>query len=162
LEAELQRFTPAYQTALRHAVFDRLNLVLGDFAADMEFVSAVFGWMTGSQAGWDQFFHDWYCGAASATRADQSPQAALYADVSFAPVRAGLEARTGAGNGEFLSHPYFQRPSPHTMIIEEVEALWAPIAERDDWSLFEAKLQQVAEIRDALKLTCHRPVAGAD
>jgi uncharacterized protein YdiU (UPF0061 family) len=150
LETELRRFVPAYQTGLREALFERLNLVFGGFEADLQFTSAIFGWLTETQAGWDQFFHDWYCGAASAERAAQSPQAALYAQTAFAPLRAGLEARTGSGNHEVLRQAYFQRVTPHTMVIEDVEALWAPIAERDDWSLFDAKLAQVAELRAAL------------
>jgi len=36
-----------------------------------------------------------------------------------------------------------------TMLIDEVEALWAPIAERDDWSLFETKLRDIAALREA-------------
>ena len=46
-------------------------------------------------------------------------------------------------------HPYFQRPSPCTMLIDEVEAIWQPIAEADDWSAFNAKLAAIAEMRDA-------------
>jgi hypothetical protein len=38
------------------------------------------------------------------------------------------------------------------MLIEEVEAIWAPIAERDDWSLFQAKLAAITEMADAIKL----------
>ncbi len=157
LEAELTKFVGAYQHGLRDALFTRLNLVPGAFEADLEFASQLFGWMTQTQAGWDQFFHDWYCGAASAERAAASPQASLYTDASFAPVRAGLETRAPSDAAEQLSHPYFQRPTPHTMLIDEVEALWAPIAERDDWSLFETKIAQVAELKDAMGL--HRSVA---
>jgi len=35
------------------------------------------------------------------------------------------------------------------MLIEEVEALWAPIAERDDWTLFHAKLEDIELMRQA-------------
>jgi uncharacterized protein YdiU (UPF0061 family) len=150
LEAGLQRFGTAYQAGLRHSMFGRLNLAPGDLAADLEFLQALFDWLTQSQAGWDQFFHDWYCGEASAARAQQSPQAALYADAAFAPVHDGLAARTASGMDKILAHPYWARPTPHTMLIDEVEALWAPIAERDDWSAFEAKLAQMAEMREAL------------
>lgn len=150
LEKELARFVNAYQVGLRDALFRRLRLMAGAFEMDLEFCSALFGWLTESQAGWDQFFHDWYGGGASAARAAQSPQAALYAQDAFAPVRAGLEARTGAGADAALALPYFQRSKPHTMLIDEVENLWAPIADRDDWSLFEAKVAQLAELRDAL------------
>jgi uncharacterized protein YdiU (UPF0061 family) len=37
-------------------------------------------------------------------------------------------------------HPYWTAPAPQTLLIEDVEAVWAPIAEADDWSLFEAKV----------------------
>ena len=149
LEAELQRFGAAYQTGLRDGVFGRLNLIPGDWTADIEFLSDLFGWLSTTRAGWDQFFHDWYCGAAGAQRAAASPQAALYADAAFSPIRTAIEARTGANGAEFLRHPYFQLPTPVTMLIDEVEALWAPIAERDDWSLFEAKIRDVAALREA-------------
>ena len=35
------------------------------------------------------------------------------------------------------------------MLIDEVEAIWAPIAEGDDWSAFERKLGEIARLRDA-------------
>jgi uncharacterized protein YdiU (UPF0061 family) len=150
LETELKRFVPAYQTALRDRLFERLNLVPGAFEPDLEFASALFGWLTDTKAGWDQFFHDWVCGEASARRAAASPQAALYAHGAFAPIRDGLEKRTAGDPSKALAHTYFQRARPHTMLIDDVESLWAPIAERDDWSLFEAKLGQVGELREAL------------
>jgi serine/tyrosine/threonine adenylyltransferase len=151
LEEELKRFAPAYQQGLRNAMFGRLNLVLGDFDDDLAFLQSLFDWLTQTKAGWDQFFHDWYCGAASAERAGASPQAMLYAEPAFAPVREGLEKRTGAGSAERLAHGYWRRATPHTMLIDEVEALWAPIAERDDWSLFDNKLGDIAELRHALE-----------
>jgi hypothetical protein len=38
------------------------------------------------------------------------------------------------------------------MLIDEVEAIWAPIAEKDDWSALERKLAQIAEMREAYGL----------
>ncbi len=35
------------------------------------------------------------------------------------------------------------------MLIDEVEAIWAPIAEHDDWSLFTAKLAAIEAMADA-------------
>lgn len=152
LEAALARFAPAYQDALRARVFARLGLVGGDSGADLAFLQDLFDWLTHSRAGWDQFFHDWTGGAASAARADDSPQAALYAEPAFTGVRAGLEARTPDDSASRLAHPYFRRAQPVTMLIDEVERLWAAIAERDDWSLFEAKLVAVGQLKDALDL----------
>jgi hypothetical protein len=38
------------------------------------------------------------------------------------------------------------------MLVAEVEALWAPIAERDDWAPVEAKLAAIRRMGEA-----HRP-----
>lgn len=159
LETELARFGAAYQEGLRAMVFARLGLGQGEIGPDMEFLSDMFGWLTESQTGWDQFFHDWRGGGASAERAAKSPQAALYAETSFAPVRAGLDARTHADAAAALRHPYFQAARPVSLVIDEVEALWAPIAERDDWSAFEAKLSHIVQLKEALGRGCHVAVA---
>ncbi|MGH6951037.1 MAG: protein adenylyltransferase SelO family protein, partial [Vitreimonas sp.] len=149
LEAQLKRFAPAYQEGLRAQVFRRLGLTSGVLSADLDFLSAMFAWLTDTQAGWDEFFHDWRGGGAGAQRAAASPQAALYAQPGFIGVRDGLEARSTEA-ATALAHPYFARPTPVSLVIEEVEALWAAIAERDDWSLFEAKLADIAALREAL------------
>jgi hypothetical protein len=36
------------------------------------------------------------------------------------------------------------------MLIEEVEAIWAAIAEADDWAPFEAKVAAIRQMGDAL------------
>ena len=48
-----------------------------------------------------------------------------------------------------MDHPYFQGPKPCTMLIDEVEALWEPIAAEDDWRPLQAKLAAIAEMRAA-------------
>jgi hypothetical protein len=35
------------------------------------------------------------------------------------------------------------------MLIEEVEAIWSPIAASDDWSLFHQKLASITEMAEA-------------
>lgn len=150
LEAELVRFAPAYQRALRHTMFARLHLAEGAFEADLEFLQQMFSWLTESQAGCDQFFHDWHSGGASVARAAVSPQADFYARADFATIRAGLDARTPADAAKVLALPYLQRARPCGMLLDEVEAIWAAIAEQDDWSLFEAKLADIAKMKSAL------------
>jgi hypothetical protein len=84
----------------------------------------------------------------SAERAARSPAAVHYATEAFAPLREALAAHAPA-HGLRLDHPYFARVRPVTLRIEEVEAIWAPIAERDDWSLLYATLDAIAEMADA-------------
>ncbi len=153
LEKEMTRYVPAFQAALVDRLFARLKLKRGAEDDDLNFIQALFDWLSESRAGWDQFFHDWI--GADAARAAESPQARLYAAPAFAPIRTGLEAR-GAGAP---THPYFERPTPVSLVIEAVEALWAPIAERDDWAPFEAKLAEIETLKQALGMSCHARVA---
>ncbi len=46
-------------------------------------------------------------------------------------------------------HPYWAGSSPETMLIDEVETLWAAIAEHDDWSLFADKIAAVRRMGEA-------------
>ena len=47
------------------------------------------------------------------------------------------------------SHPYWADDAPCTMLIDEVEALWAPIAERDDWAPLHAKVAAIRRMGEA-------------
>lgn len=147
LQAALSKYTASYQAALRTAMFARLGLAEDDQDEDLRFLAALFNWMGESEISWDQFFHDWFC--ADPARAARSPSTALYAREDFAPIRSAFAARQ-ATRPERLAHPYFDRPAPVSLVIEEVEALWAPIAERDDWSLFAQKIADIRALKEAL------------
>ncbi len=51
-----------------------------------------------------------------------------------------------------MQHAYFARSEPQEMLYDEVEALWAAIADGDDWSAFEAKIAAVREAGAAFSL----------
>jgi type II secretory pathway component PulK len=116
---------------------------------DLTFLQGFYGWMTASGASWPQTFFDLYGGEASGTRMKASPQARLYQTGDFAPVQAALGARTPT-HADRLSLPYFQAALPVTMLVDDVEALWDPIAAGDDWSAFDAKMDHLEAARLAL------------
>lgn len=147
LNVELHRYSDYYREGLTAAVFDRLGLARGG-EDDGALVAALLGFLEASRAPFERVFFDWFCGAASQSRAAASPLAALYESAAFADARRGLLAAAPA-RPERLARPYFSRAEPATMLIGEVEALWAPIADRDDWSPLEAKLAAIAEMREA-------------
>ena len=47
------------------------------------------------------------------------------------------------------SHAYWSG-EPCSMLIDEVEAIWAPIADHDDWTLLTAKVAAIRNMGDAL------------
>ena len=146
----LAPYEAAYQQAFAAHTHHLLGLdSAGDLRADLTFLQGFYSWMTASGASWPQTFFDLYGGEASAGRMKASPQAGLYQAAEFAPVREALAARV-ALHVDRLSLPYFQASLPVALLVDDVEALWDPIAAEDDWSAFEAKMEHLETARLAL------------
>lgn len=152
LEPALNTVWPSFRAELPRQILRRLGLVPRDIEADGAFVTDLFGFLAATKAPYEQFFFDWRGGGLSAERAAASPSAQFYASEAFRPVANGLE-QYGPADDLSLDHPYFARQRPRTMLIEEMEAIWAPIAERDDWDLFQTTLAEIAEMRQAYGIT---------
>jgi uncharacterized protein YdiU (UPF0061 family) len=148
LEAALNSFWPSFQHAMWNAALRRLALVSRGDEEDSELVVKIFAFLNDSQIGYEQFWFDWRGGMLSRERAARSPAAEAYNGESFAPLRAALEAYEPVATAN-LDHPYFARALPRTMLIDEMEALWAPIADRDDWSEFHRVLGEIDEMQQA-------------
>ena len=147
LATGLKPYERAYQESFVAHTHALLGIApLDDPQTDTDFLQAFYAWMTQSGASWPQTFFDWLGGRESEARSKASPQASLYTDDSFAPVRDGLLARNPV-RPERLQHSYFQGPSPVSLLIDEVEVVWAPIAEADDWSALYAKLDHIEQAR---------------
>ena len=147
LEQALGAFVPAFRAALVAGVLRRLGLAArGD--TDAPLAQALWDFLGVSQAPFEQVFFDWYGGGASAHRAARSPAAAFYTGAAFDAFRAAMD-RYDASEPVRLAHPYFAGAQPCTMLIDEVERIWAPIAGADDWSVFQAKLAQIGVMADA-------------
>ncbi len=95
---------------------------------------------------WEPFFFDWFGGAASEPRAMAGPRAGLYAGEHATAFRAML-ADFDPDRPERMQNPYFARAEPEELLYDEIEAIWAAIAERDDWAPFDAKLEAVEAAR---------------
>ena len=166
LTEALRAYGDAYQKAMADEFFRRLGLKRKG-AEDYATVTALLRWMTASGAPFEQVLFDWFCGEASAARAAKSPAAAFYETAGFGPVRDLLHTAE-AKRPARLRNDYFARSEPCGMLIDEVEAIWAPIAESDDWSRFEEKLRLIGEMREAYGFEASRyepasisPLSGA-
>ena len=142
----LNRFGPAYQRELVAAMLQRLGLQPREEAADVALVQAAFAALAegGDALRWEPFFFDWFCKEEG--RALGGARGALYDGEAFREFRA-LLAPYAADRPGRLADPYFARAEPEELLYDEIEALWAAIAERDDWSGFQAKLAAIERAR---------------
>ena len=149
----LAGFGANYRDALRGAMIARLGVVPQSLEADTALAGAAFRALAdgGAELGWEPFFFDWFGGRASEARALAGPRAPLYETATFREFRS-LLAAFEPERPERLAHPYFAEPQPQALLIDEIEAIWATIAEKDDWGPFNAKLAALDQAREAIAL----------
>jgi len=135
LTAALETFPHLFQQALRDAIFARLGLETGALDTDMALVTALEQTLSATEAPLDRFWFDWRGGRRPEGYAGFDELAALIARHDPAP---------GARD-----HPYWSDPAPCSMQIDEVEAIWSAIDERDDWAPLDAKIAAVRRMGEA-------------
>ncbi|MGH7010921.1 MAG: protein adenylyltransferase SelO family protein, partial [Caulobacteraceae bacterium] len=133
LSPALEGFAAAYQRQIVAAILARLGLASRSEEEDLELANSAFAALAagGDALRWEPFFFDWFGGLASEARGLAGPRAALYGEAAFQVFREKLRAYA-PDRPERLAAPRFARPEPEELLIEEIEAIWAAIAERDD------------------------------
>ena len=112
LIAAMERFGPLYMAAIGRRWCWRLGVVSRGAEADGTLVAACEATLRETGMSPDAFFF--------AHRGGRDAEGAL------ADALAGYEPVAD-------DHPYWQGEAPQSMLIDEVEAIWAAIAENDDW-----------------------------
>jgi uncharacterized protein YdiU (UPF0061 family) len=137
LIAALEAFPTRYAQAAAEAVLWRLGVLPRDPDSDRALADAVTAALTASAMPIDRFFHDAFGGWL--------PEGEEW--TAFEEVRALLsDYRPRKGR----DHPYWSDAAPCSMLIDEVEAIWSAIADRDDWAPFEAKVAAIRRMGAAL------------
>ncbi|MGO4387009.1 protein adenylyltransferase SelO [Microvirga sp. 2YAF29] len=148
LEAALGAFEPALHEEFPKTILRRLGLRSNGRERDSILARALWTFLHETRAPFEQTFFDWYGGLASGERAKNSPSELIYSQPAFDPLRSALKGYVPRTDLT-LEHPYFARQVPCTLLIDEVEALWKPIAQSDDWSAFNHKLRDIRLMADA-------------
>ena len=136
----LEAFEGHFVKEVQTAMLRRLGLRSGGPEVDDALVAGVFAFLDASKMGFDRFFFDAYGGA---------PKGKGYAGADFVALGRALEVLEPRKSAP-REHVYFTRDEPVTMVIDEVERVWAAIAGEDDWGPFEAKVADVGVMGHAL------------
>ena len=135
LSALLAGWVDRFDEALVDAMLRRLGVVRG--AHDRELAAALVKALASRGRPIDRLFFDW--------RGGRDPGVDLYPGVDFRAL-----ARLVEGRAVPLTHAYWADPQPCSMHIDEVEAIWSAISERDDWQPFEDKVTAVRRMGEAM------------
>ena len=138
----LAAFPERYQAALTTALLTRLGVAPRGGEGDIVLVKAIETALVASKINPDRFWFDWRCG----TRRQPSPADEIYDGADFAAFRAAVAPYAGTAP----THDYWADAGPCTMLVDEVEAIWAPIAEADDWTLLTEKITAIRRMGEAM------------
>jgi uncharacterized protein YdiU (UPF0061 family) len=127
-----------FEKALVRRLLWRLGVEPRDDQSDHDLAAALVEALDSKTATIDAVFFDW--------RGGRDPGADNYPGEHFRKLAGLLSGRECPP-----SHPYWSGESPCSMHIEEVEAIWDAIAERDDWGPFEAKIAAVRRMGEAMR-----------
>ncbi|MGL4541629.1 MAG: protein adenylyltransferase SelO family protein, partial [Polymorphobacter sp.] len=140
LTPALKGFGARYDAALAAALLKRLGVQPLNAVADNAVAVALMTALEASGAGLDSFWFDWRGGTLRRN-------AGAYVHPGFAALAAALENHAPA---DHCTHPYWADAAPCSLLIDEIEAIWTAIAERDDWAPFQAKIAAIRRMGDAL------------
>jgi uncharacterized protein YdiU (UPF0061 family) len=134
-------FEAALEAEVARRVVARLGL-RGRADTDLVLAERALSFLHESQVGFEKFFFDLYAAPLRGPR-----EAAPYAGPRWDVLREVLELYEPAVT-ELPA--YFAGEHPCTLLIDEIEAIWSAIAERDDWGPFEAKVERIRAMGAAL------------
>jgi len=141
LIAALERFPDLYAAAMRRRFCWRLGIAQPDDAHAGALMEAATRAMIAGRVMIDRFFFDWRGGRL------RNPDAAgRYGGEAWDVFREGI---AGLDDEGACVHPYWAGAAPCSMHIDEVEAIWSAIDERDDWSPLHAKVEWIRTMRAA-------------
>lgn len=138
LEEQLRPFFEQMEASLASSICFRLGVSIPDDAAmGAALCRALF---TAARAGgvrFDQIFHDHYGGVQ---------RRGTYEGESWEEFHGIIDdLKTG------YDHAIFGRDRAVSMVIDDVESIWEPIAADDDWTVLDAKLADVRMLGAALR-----------
>lgn len=142
-----EEFSDEMGMATHTALLKRLNLQNPEddpaLASEQNqtLLRAFFQWMVEEKTSYEQSFYDLHS-KGSSERFNRSPQVKSYASDSFKNLENVLH-HFEIADDDLAANSYYKDGNACTLLIDEIEAIWRPISEKDDWSLFEKKVEDI-------------------
>jgi Uncharacterized conserved protein len=151
VEEILEEFSGTFTVAIHRNLLRRLNLrnpmesELAQAELNTDLTAYLFQFLQATKAPFEQALFDLHSGINS-ERLARSPQTKIYEHESFKKLSEAIESVEVADETK-QQHEYFKQPKACSLLIDELEDIWLPIAQEDNWTKFEQKLDQIRSIR---------------
>jgi len=133
----LAGWSDLFEQSLVNGLLWRLGVEPRNRNSDRDLAAALLNVLQSREQKIDRVFFDW--------RGGRDPGSERYGSDGFRALAKSLE-----GRGREIHHAYWSETEPCSMHIEEVETIWSAIADRDDWKPFEAKVEAIRRMGEAM------------
>lgn len=152
LKSALEGYSAIFEAELQTLTLKRLGLA-NHSDESHPLIPLFYQTLRDSEASFEQAFFD-LAGGAIEERLRASPNAEYYKTSEMAVLITHIrKCETTAGSKEFLGN---EKTKPGavatTLLIDEVEEIWSKIADADDWSALNAKIDQIRDYGELKKL----------
>ncbi len=150
-----ENFSEVFSASVAEIFLKRLNLQTTNSGAEGDpqlasqqteaLLSSFYQALEVTQAPYEQTCFDFW-GGIELRRWRSSPQSAIYSQPAFEDFLAALQ-NFKIADPEKAKHSYWQRKTPCTLLIDQIETIWSEIDKKDDWSAFENKISDIRSWR---------------
>lgn len=150
LKGVLETCPGRFEAELAQATLRRLGIVPEEPQKDYRLTNLFYIALRESASPFERAFFD-MAGGGLEERIAASPYKGAYDSGAWKAVIAALGERAcSAGTEEVLASAPFREREPQTMLIDEVETIWAAIDGSDDWQPFDDKIKAVRAYGQAI------------
>jgi len=150
----LENFGDDFNESVLKSFLSRLGVNSLGITKDQDLLSNFFELIENKNVLFEQAFFDFFGGFSNSKISltdsslpwRSSPQLEMYDQNLLQKFLIGFKEHTPS-QPDLRQHPYFKSLRPQSLLIDEIEAIWLAIAENDDWTLFEKKIEQIKSFR---------------
>jgi uncharacterized protein YdiU (UPF0061 family) len=147
----LNDFSDIFNEHSQKIFFERLNLMSRSEDENTKLMLEFFTFLEKTKVPFEQFFFDLHSGIND-QRLQKSPLNKFYVSQEFKNLRQAFSSFEIL-DLKLAEHSYFKNDRPCTLLIDEIESIWSHIAQKDDWSIFNKKIDQIRSFRGIYNLT---------
>ena len=138
----LEEFQTLFNNYIQIYFLKKLNLKFNNTSKNTEFISHFFNLMESHKLNFEEMFFDF-----NSKKILNNPDLIEKYEKIDGSILKKLD-QFEVSNEKLSSHNYFKQEKPCTLLIDEIENIWSSIAEHDDWSLYNTKLQSIRKMRE--------------
>lgn len=142
----LENFQDQFNDYMYAAFQNKLNVRFADDETTTEAISLFFQTVTDKSINFEEAFFAFHSSRL------QIELPASIKDMTSAQLLKKMISSAQVVDEKINQHAYFKNEKPQTLLIDEIEAIWKTIAENDDWTLFNNKIQSLRLFRGVYSL----------